>query len=376
MHTAVRRLVRGIILMCLIPGASAIYAAQGESPLVLEPGHPSLQHWLLPETPAYPAENKPTAERVHLGKMLFFDPRLSGDGNMSCATCHNPMFGWSDGLPTARGFKSKILARATPTVINSAYNRIQMWDGRKRTLEDQAIGPMEAAVEMNTTMDELLDWLGQNPGYQRAFARAYPNEPLSKHTLAKAIANFERTIVSKDSPFDRWVRGDASAMTPAQVNGFRLFVSAEKGNCVACHQAPNFTDDGFHNIGLLSFGQVEPDLGRYQEKPIGILKGAFKTPTLRDVALTAPYFHDGTAADLSAVVAHYVRGGDNKENLSPNMKSLDLSEQEQRDLVEFMHALTSKTKPVELPTLPEGGPVSWAAWRKKNADQHQIAHHP
>ena len=132
-------------------------------------GHPDLQKWLLPNTPPYPADNKPTPERVALGKMLFFDTRLSGDGNMSCASCHSPLYGWSDGLPTAKGLKSKVLSRATPTVVNTAYNSLQMWDGRKKSLEDQAIGPMEASAEMNTNLPALFNWLKSNEGYKTVF---------------------------------------------------------------------------------------------------------------------------------------------------------------------------------------------------------------
>ena len=225
---------------------------------VYEAGHASLQEWLLPDTPPYPADNAPTEARIELGKMLFFDTRLSGSGNMSCATCHSPLYGWSDGLPTAKGVNSKILDRASPTVVNTAYNSIQMWDGRKKSLEDQAMGPMEAAVEMNMDTKALFAWLKANEGYVGAFKSAYPGEAIGESTVSKAIANYERTIISNNSPFDKWIKGDNNAMTAQQVNGFELFVRKDKGNCAACHSAPNFTDDGFHNIGLPSFGLEKP----------------------------------------------------------------------------------------------------------------------
>lgn len=319
---------------------------------IYKAGHPSLKGWLLPNVP-YPKGNKPTKTRVKLGKMLFFDTRLSGDGNMSCATCHNPLYGWSDGLSTAKGFKSMVLGRASPTVINTAYNALQMWDGRKKSLEDQATGPMEASVEMNTNIPRMLKWLNNNEGYNKAFAKAYPGEAVDRKTVSKAIASFERTAISNDSPFDRWVKGNAGAMTKQQVRGFKLFVEPGKGNCAACHQAPNFVDDGFHNIGLASYGKKNPDVGRYAQKPLGIMKGAFKTPTLRDIALTAPYFHDGSAKTLEEVVAHYAKGGVVKTNLSPEMKKLTLSKQDKEDLVAFLKALTSKPKAVTLPILPQ-----------------------
>jgi cytochrome c peroxidase len=308
----------------------------------LSPGHESLKAWLLPERPQHPEGNAPNKDREELGKMLFFDPRLSGDGNMSCATCHSPMFGWSDGLPTARGSKSQVLARATPTVTNTGYNTLQMWDGRKKSLEDQAMGPMEANVEMNTDLDALFRFLNSNREYRLLFNRAYPGQKIDPTVVAKAIAAFERTVLSNNSPFDRWVRGDASAMTQEQVRGLAVFVAEDKGNCAGCHSAPNFTDDGFHNIGLESWGAKTPDMGRYAQKPLNMMKGAFKTPTLRDIALSSPYFHDGSAASLMDVVEHYAKGGAVKTNLSPSMKALTLSRQEKADLVAFLKALTTE----------------------------------
>lgn len=310
------------------------------------------QHWQLPERPPYPADNMPTPARVALGKMLFFDPRISRSSNMSCASCHNPMFGWSDGLPTGRGFEGKQLDRASPTIINAAYNTIQMWDGRKKDLEDQAMGPLEAAPEMNTDLESFFKWINSNEGYKTAFSKAYPGEPIGDQTFRKAVASYERTIISRDSPFDRWVAGDPKAMSIEQLRGMRIFMDPKKGNCVVCHSAPNFTDNGFHNLGLASYGKDKPDLGRYVHKPVQINKGAFKTPTLRDVERTAPYFHDGSAANLMEVIEHYVKGGEVLTNLSPNMKPLNLTPQEKEDLVAFMKALSSPPIKVDFPTLP------------------------
>lgn len=339
-----------ISLLCLTSIVISNPANAEENDYVFKAGHASLQKWLLADTPPFPADNKPTKARIELGKMLFFDPRLSGDGNMSCATCHSPLLGWSDGLPTAKGFKSKVLGRATPTVTNTAYNNLQMWDGRKKSLEDQAMGPMEATVEMNMDTAKLFRWLNANASYKAAFNKAYPGKKIDADTVSKAIASYERTIISNNSPFDRWVKGDATAMTSQQINGFKLFVG--KAKCVACHSAPNFTDNGFHNLGLASFGIDKPDMGRYSQRPIKLMKGAFKTPTLRDVSLTAPYFHDGSAKTLTEVVAHYNKGGVVKTNLSPNMQKLDLSKSEAADIVAFMKALVSPHKPVTLPQIP------------------------
>lgn len=325
-------------------------AALAADKFVYKAGDPSLKEWLLPATVPHPADNQPNAARTALGHSLFFDPRLSGDGNMSCATCHNPALGWSDGLPTGKGVKSMVLGRASPTVFNTAYNTIQMWDGRKSTLEEQAMGPMEATVEMNMDTTRLFRWLNQSVGYKTLFAKAYPGEAIDAKTVSKAIANFERTAISNNSRFDRWVKGDASAMNERQVNGFKLFTG--KANCAACHAGPNFTDNGFHNVGLASWGVAEPDMGRYAHKPIALMKGAFKTPTVREAERTAPYFHDGSAKTLMEVVEHYVKGGVVKTNLSPNMKPLDLNALEKEDLVAFMRALSSPFIRVVVPELP------------------------
>lgn len=310
-----------------------------------------LAAWRLPAPPAQP-DNIGTDARVALGKMLFFEPRISANGNMSCASCHNPSLGWSDGLDTAVGHNGKKLARATPTIVNGAYQRIFMWDGRKPSLEHQALGPMEAADEMRADWSRALAFLNSDPVYVKAFAAAYPGEPVNQATFGRAVAAFERTIIVNDTPFDRWLNGEPQAMSASAQRGFALFTDSSKGNCAACHTAPTFSDDGFHNLGLKSFAAAEPDLGRYNERRIASVKGAFKTPQLRDVARTAPYFHDGSARTLREVVEHYRRGGDVKTNLSANMKPLDLTDAECDDLVAFMEALSSSSTAFQVPQLP------------------------
>jgi cytochrome c peroxidase len=308
------------------------------------------KQWLLPAVPQ-PEDNTSTPGRVELGKALFFDPRLSGNGAISCATCHNPALGWSDGLKTAVGWGGQTLPRATPTVVNTAFNTQFMWDGRKKSLEDQALGPMKTPAEMNTDFTVALSRLRSVPGYVAMFDKAYPGAGISEETIAKAIAAFERTVVSRDSAFDRWLAGDRKAMTVAQWRGFKVFNDPAKGNCATCHSGPNFTDNGYHNIGIAPAG--EPDLGRFNIRKVASMKGAFKTPTLRDIELTAPYFHDGSAATLRDVVEHYARGGDDRSNLSDSIKPLDLTEQDKSDLVEFMKALTGRRTTVALPNLPQ-----------------------
>ena len=340
----------------MLPRLAAGVAILGTA-LVVQAGAASLEpkdfvHWKLPEHVPEPVGNQSTAARVELGSMLFFDPRFSSNGNMSCASCHNPSLGWSDGLDTAVGHNGKKLGRATPTVMNSGYYTIFMWDGRKASLEDQAVGPMQSADEMRADWPRTFALLSGTPAYVQAFSKAYPGEPIDERTFAKAIAAFERTVVTRDSDFDRWLAGDKTAMSERANRGLALFVDPAKGNCAGCHAAPNFSDSGFHNVGLASFGAAEADLGRYNERRVALMKGAFKTPQLRDIARTAPYFHDGSAKTLRDVVEHYRRGGEVKTNLSPDLKPLNLTDQECEELVAFLEALTSNGPPFRAPHLP------------------------
>lgn len=303
--------------------------------------------WLRPEHAPAPADNQPTEERIRLGEFLFFDPRLSRKGTMSCASCHNPALGWSDGLPTAVGFDMHKLPRATPTIINASFNTIQMWDGRMGTLEEQALGPIEAEGEMNLPLPEMVARLESIPGYARFFEAAYPGEGISESTVSRAIASYERTVLSTESPFDRWRKGDAQAVSDSAKRGFELFTG--KANCAACHMGYNFTDNGFHNIGV---ADSSGDVGRFAERPLKSMKGAFKTPTLRDIALTAPYMRNGIYTTLMEVVEHYDRGGDDKSNLDVNMAPLGLTATEKADLVAFMESLTGAPREVRVPLLP------------------------
>jgi cytochrome c peroxidase len=312
-----------------------------------------LSKYLRPGEIPQPDNNRITTHRVELGKMLFFDPRLSGSNWISCGTCHNPALGWSDGLPTAIGHGQKVLGRSTPTILNTAYQSLQFWDGRVRTLEKQALGPIEAAGEMAQSIDKdkghlksLLAELSALKGYRDAFEAAYPGEGIGKNTIAKAIASFERTIVSTDADFDRWIKGEKQAMSKAALRGFKVFEG--KANCAKCHSDFNFTDNGFHNIGL----KDATDSGRYAIRKVKINIGAFKTPTLRDIALTAPYMHNGAYSTLEEVIEHYNRGGITKENLSPKIKKLNLTNGEKSDLLAFLKSLTGEENPITFPVLP------------------------
>jgi cytochrome c peroxidase len=295
----------------------------------------------------HPEHNRATPEREQLGKLLFFDPRLSRSGVMSCATCHNPALAWGDGLALGVGHGMKTLARRTPTLLNVAWAELFFWDGRAASLEEQALGPIASPDEMNLPLGELTARIAAIPEYRRLFERAYPEEPIAAQTIAKAIAAYERTIVSGEAPFDRWAAGNEQAVSEAAKRGFELFDG--KAQCSLCHAGWRFTDDAFHDVGVPG-----EDRGRGKHLPqIGIVQFAFKTPTLRNVDRRAPYMHDGSEPTLEAVVELYDLGGRAKRpSLAPEMKPLGLSAREKSDLVAFLKTLTSVDAPVELPLLP------------------------
>lgn len=299
-----------------------------------------------PTTIPAPADNATTAEKVRLGKMLFFDPRLSGSGAISCASCHNPSLGWQDGLKTAVGDHGGILGRHTPTILNTAWAEPLFWDGRADSLEAQALGPIMAEAEMAGSKDKVIQTITSVPEYRDGMARLFPGNPHTLENVAKLIAAFERTVVSGQAPFDRWINGDQQAISVSAKRGFLLFNS--KGNCASCHSTWRFTDDGFHDIGLAG-----NDIGRAKVMPgLAILDHAFKTPTLRNIAERAPYMHDGSIKTLEGVVDHYDHGFIQRASLSDQVKPLHLTAQDKADLVEFMKSLSSNDAPVAVPVLP------------------------
>ncbi len=331
----------------------------------------------LPDRPPEPKDNPTTPEKVELGKFLYFDPRLSGDGSTSCATCHDPSHGWAKKRVMSPAYPENKHFRHSPTVLNVAYNTLMFWDGRVKTLEEQAFGPIKSPFEMNMNYDLLEERLKQVPKYREMFKKAFPKDedPITIENIVKAIAAFERTIVCNDSPFDKYMRGDKTAMDELQIKGMKLFTG--KAGCVQCHNGPNFTDDKFHvtgvpkhkveddalvratrNFVLREHGfknpeKIDRDLGLYfitkKEKD----KGAFKTPTLRNVALTPPYMHNGVFRTLEEVVEFYNKGGGNVPNKSKKLKPLNLTEEEKKALVAFLEALTCETLPqIEEPELP------------------------
>ncbi|WP_419192907.1 cytochrome-c peroxidase [Kolteria novifilia] len=299
-----------------------------------------------------PDDNVMTHPKVELGKRLFFDPRLSLDNSTSCASCHDPKTGWSDGQPVSDGVKGKTGTRNAPTVMNAAYNYFQFWDGRSPSLEDQAMHPILNPVEMAMpSMDEVVAKLKKVPGYQEEFGKVFP-DGITATNLQKAIAAFERTILSGNAPYDHFEAGDKSALSAAALRGKDLFFG--KANCAACHSGPSFTDGGFHNTGV-GMDRDNPDVGRETVTHLLGDRGSFKTPTLRDIARTAPYMHDGSLATLEDVINLYDKGGIINDQLDEEMFPLNLTAEEKKDLITFLkEGLASDNYPyVEVPTLPQ-----------------------
>ncbi len=302
-------------------------AGDGDEPRLTElPGPPD------PMTIEHPDGVTPSAAEIVLGKRLFFDPRVSGTGTFSCATCHDPAKGFGDGLAKGHGAHGDQLPRHTPPLYNVGWGAAFFWDGRAATLEQQAIGPITNPIEMDQTAEGLVRNLSAVPAYVTDFAALY-RDGISLTNAARAIAAFERTLIVRDTPYDRFRAGDATALTPEQRRGLRLFTG--RARCIACHADERFTDDSFHHVG-----RDTGDVGRAAVFQGASLTGAFKTPGLRNVALTAPYFHDGGIATLAEVVAYYNRGGDRARGQDPLIRPLHLSADEQSDLVAFLHALT------------------------------------
>ncbi len=298
-----------------------------------------------------PKDNPSTAEKIELGKQLYFDKRLSADDTVACSSCHDPKKGWSNDDKTAVGVGGQRGGRGAPTVLNTAYQVFQFWDGRAKTLEQQAVGPIANPIEMNLPLEKAVEKIGAIKGYQEQFQKVF-GQPVSADNIGKAIAAFERTILSGDAPYDRLRAGDESAMSIQGWAGMQLFFG--KANCSSCHSGSSFSDNGFHNIGV-GFTKENPDLGRFEISKIEGDKGAFKTPTLRDIGRTGPYMHDGSLATLEEVVEYYDKGGTPNAYLDEELFPLKLDADQKAAIVAFLkEGLASKSYPdVEPPKLPE-----------------------
>jgi len=296
-----------------------------------------------------PADNPQTPAKIALGRQLFFEGRLSSDGTVSCASCHEPAHAWADTTPVSAGVAHQLGTRNTPSIINQAYIVPQFWDGRALHLEKQAVGPVQNPIEMDLTAAQLEFRLNHIPGYAAQFQAVF-GEAATIDNLAKAIASFERTILSTNTRYDRYLRGNRTALNESAVRGMRLFTG--KANCIACHSGPAFSDSSFHNLGVGYKDGNFADVGRFDVTKDPNDTGAFKTPMLRNVADTAPYMHDGSEKTLADVIAFYNRGGNPNPHLDRDIKPLNLNLQEQQDLLAFLTALSGPYPVITAPPLP------------------------
>lgn len=310
-----------------------------------EPGKKALP--VLPPTAPSPADNPTTPEKIALGKQLFFDPRLSGDNSRSCASCHLPEKAFTDALPRAKGAGGKELSRNTPTLLNVGFYSAYFWDGRAGSLEEQALFPIQSPDEMNQDLLALEKELNAIPGYVSQFQAVFGSR-VTAANIAKALAAFERTLVSRDSPFDRYLAGDKSTISEEARNGWELFRDA--AGCIRCHSGPNFSDSKFYRLGTT-----------FRDRGRGAVTGekrefyAFRTPALRDVAKTAPYMHDGSMETLDQVVEFYYRGApiQSHDGLPLDIAPLlGQSYSEISAIVAFLETLNGEIPQVSPPRLP------------------------
>ena len=337
------------------PRRASFGIALGVLPLFLAALWPALSAEAPSETPPKPPlglppvqwpENDPySAAKAELGHILYFDKRISSDGTISCASCHAPERAFTDGSPVSTGIGGQKGGRSAPTVINRAYSTLQFWDGRSDSLEDQAKGPIANPIEMtyektaNAAHAAVVKRLKGVPGYVKQFEKVFGTKDINIDHVAKAIATFERTIYSGNAPYDRYAAGDKRAMTAAQIRGMDVFFN--KAACDSCHLGFNFTDGSFVNVGI-GMDQPKPDLGRFMVSGKDEDQGAFKTPTLREVEHHSPYMHDGSIKTLEEVVEHYNKGGIKNPHLDQRIKPLKLSDEEKKDLVAFLKALSGE----------------------------------
>jgi cytochrome c peroxidase len=303
----------------------------------------------LPKAVPAPGDNPTTPEKVALGKQLFFDPRLSGDNTMSCSTCHLPEKALGDALVTAKGHEGKILARNTPTLLNVGFHSSFFWDGRAKSLEDQALGPIQSPDEMNQNLDELDEELNAVPGYVEQFQAVFDTK-VTRGGIAKALAAYQRTLVTGPSPFDRYLAGDEDALSKQAKQGLELFVG--ESDCVRCHRGPLLSDGKFYRLGVSftdkGLGGVT---GRQEDN------GKFRTPSLRNVAQTGPYMHNGSFKTLTEVVEFYYRfvPTHTHDGLPLDVEPLlAASYSDIPAIVAFLESLTGGPPEVTPPELPQG----------------------
>jgi len=287
----------------------------------------------------WPNANPYSADKANLGRYLYFDRRLSADGTVSCASCHDPQHGFTDAAPSSTGIRGQKGNRSAPTIFNRGYSLAQFWDGRAATLEEQAKGPMANPIEMGNTEEAIVATLQKIQGYRELFAKVFGSEEINIDRVAMAIACFERTVLSGNAPYDKYKRGVKTALSAEQVRGMAIFF--DKATCDRCHEGANFTLNEYHNLGI-GTDKPEPDAGRFAVTHDPRDWGAFKTPTLREIEHTAPYMHDGSLKSLEDVVEFYNKGGIPNRNLDADIKPLHLSDQQKSDLVAFLKSLSGE----------------------------------
>jgi len=285
-----------------------------------------------------PADNPLTNEKIELGRLLFFDKRLSQNNTIACASCHLAKFGFTDGKPVSTGIRGQKGGRSAPASINRVFSNAQFWDGRAATLEAQSVGPFTNPIEHGfANYDVMMAKMMKIAGYRKLFKQVFGDDKITIDNVGRAIASFQRTNLSGNSPADRFDQGqEAGAISAEAQHGLLLF--REKARCTKCHSGFNFTDEKFHNLGL-GWDDNKVDLGRYMVTKNAEDIGAFKTPTLREVARTAPYTHDGRFKTLEEVVNFYNKGGVKNPHQDPLIIPLELTDEEKRDLVQFLHTL-------------------------------------
>jgi cytochrome c peroxidase len=288
-----------------------------------------------------PEDNPLTKEKVELGRLLFFDKRLSQDNTIACANCHLAKFAFTDGKPVSTGIRGQKGGRSAPASINRVFSSAQFWDGRAATLEAQSVGPFTNPIEHGfANYDVMMAKMMKIPGYRKLFMQVFGEDKITIDNVGKAIASFQRTVLSGNSPADRFDQGqEEGAISAAAQHGLILF--REKARCTKCHSGFNFTDEKFHNLGL-GWDDNKVDLGRYMVTKNAEDIGAFKTPTLREIARSAPYTHDGRFKTLEEVVNFYNQGGVKNPHQDPLIIPLDLTDEEKGDLVAFLHTLNGE----------------------------------
>lgn len=282
---------------------------------------------------------------IELGKILFFDTRLSGSGKISCASCHDPALNWTDGKQRSVGHEGAMTKRNAPTILNSWYYNRLFWDGRSRDLQDQAFGPINSETEMHSEMHDVMRRLSKSPAYRKLFKAAFDDEQVDPDRMTGAIAVFEKTVISSRNRFDAFIAGNKKALSNSELRGLHLFRT--KARCINCHNGPLFSDNSFHNSGFSG-----NDDGYYKVTHNDADKGKFKTPSLRDVARTGPWMHDGQFSDLSDIIARYNEAAF-PAGTDTLLRPLKLSARDRRDLLAFLKVISAAPPEFNKPVIPE-----------------------